>query len=149
MPSRRLPYIPGELQFITASTYRRTPRLASTTSRTVYYDGAYAPYGESYAESGTADHSFTGQRQHVAPSGQYPLYDFLAREYNPTWGRWMTPDPMGGDVLNPQSLNRYAYVNNNPASLTDPLGLCPGEWYCAENWATASTDVSGNPLYKF
>jgi RHS repeat-associated protein len=89
----------------------------------VYYDGAYAPYGESYAESGTTDHFFTGQEQDVAPSGEYPLYDFLAREYNPTWGRWISPDPMGGNVLNPQSLNRYAYVDNNPLSFTDPLGL--------------------------
>ncbi len=43
----------------------------------------------------------------------------------PRFGRWLSPDPMAGDVTNPQSLNRYAYVLNNPTSLTDPLGLCP------------------------
>jgi len=37
--------------------------------------------------------------------------------------RWLTPDPLGGDITNPQSLNRYAYVGNNPTTLTDPLGL--------------------------
>jgi hypothetical protein len=44
---------------------------------------------------------------------------------------WLTPDPMGGDMMNPQSLNRYGgvypersrRVTNNPATLTDPLGL--------------------------
>jgi len=45
------------------------------------------------------------------------------RLYKTILGRWMTPDPVGGDVTNPQSLNRYAYVTNNPASLNDPLGL--------------------------
>jgi len=35
----------------------------------------------------------------------------------------MTPDPLGGDITNPQSLNRYAYALNNPTTLTDPLGL--------------------------
>ena len=40
-------------------------------------------------------------------------------------GRWLSPDPLAGDVSNPQSLNRYAYVLNNPTSLIDPLGLTP------------------------
>jgi len=51
----------------------------------------------------------------------------LFRQYSSQFGRWMTPDPMGGDVTNPQSLNRYAYVLNNPTSLTDPLGLDAGD----------------------
>jgi uncharacterized protein RhaS with RHS repeats len=38
-------------------------------------------------------------------------------------GRWLTPDPLGGDVTNPQSLNRYAYALNNPTTFVDPLGL--------------------------
>ncbi|HET7212008.1 MAG TPA: RHS repeat-associated core domain-containing protein [Terriglobia bacterium] len=49
-------------------------------------------------------------------------------------GRWFTPDPLGGDITNPQSLNRYAYVLNNPATLTDPSGLGPCDafepWNC-------------------
>ena len=40
-------------------------------------------------------------------------------------GRWMTPDLLGGDITNPQSLNRYAYALNNPTTLTDPSGLGP------------------------
>jgi RHS repeat-associated protein len=45
------------------------------------------------------------------------------RMLNSGYGRWASPDPLAGDVTNPQSLNRYAYVMNNPATLTDPLGL--------------------------
>ncbi len=41
----------------------------------------------------------------------------------PRLGRWLTPDPLAGDITNPQSLNRYAYALNNPCSMTDPLGL--------------------------
>lgn len=32
-------------------------------------------------------------------------------------------DPAADDVYDPQSLNRYAYVRNNPANRTDPSGL--------------------------
>jgi len=37
--------------------------------------------------------------------------------------RWLSPDPLGGDVFDPQSLNRYAYTLNNPMRFIDPLGL--------------------------
>ena len=51
----------------------------------------------------------------------------LFRQYANAQGRWLSPDPMAGNVLNPQSLNRYAYVTNNPTTLTDPLGLQQGD----------------------
>lgn len=47
------------------------------------------------------------------------------RQYSSAQGRWTTPDPFLGsiDTSNPQSLNRYAYVTNDPVGLRDPLGL--------------------------
>ena len=44
------------------------------------------------------------------------------RQYNSAQGRWLSPDPASKsyDYGNPQSLNRYAYVLNNPLSMTDP-----------------------------
>src|SRR5208337_589722 len=98
-------------------------RLSSTPIQgQPYYDGAYAPYGESYAEWGTTDHQFTGQKEDTVGD----LYDFPFREYHSTQGRWLRPDPAGlaaVDPTNPQSLNRYSYVLNNPTGLVDPLGL--------------------------
>ena len=48
------------------------------------------------------------------------------RQYNPTQGRFMSPDPYGGsyDAGNPQSMNRYVYAMNNPLGNIDPSGLC-------------------------
>jgi hypothetical protein len=34
----------------------------------------------------------------------------------------MSPDSLNGTVSNPQTLNRYAYVGNDPANITDPSG---------------------------
>lgn len=50
----------------------------------------------------------------------------MFRKYDPSAGRWLSPDPSGWDAVNlsaPQSLNRYSYVLNNPTSLLDPTGL--------------------------
>jgi RHS repeat-associated protein len=46
----------------------------------------------------------------------------LHRQYYPSHGRWMSPDPVPGSPDNPQSWNRYAYVLNDPLDLVDPLG---------------------------
>jgi len=39
-------------------------------------------------------------------------------------------DPLLGDIGNPETLNRYAYVVNNPATLTDPTGFGPCYFDC-------------------
>jgi hypothetical protein len=35
----------------------------------------------------------------------------------------MSPDPLGGHLEDPQTLNKYAYVRNSPLTLTDPTGM--------------------------
>jgi len=42
------------------------------------------------------------------------LYDYRARYYHPALGRFISADPLVPEPGNPQALNRYAYVNNNP-----------------------------------
>ena len=47
------------------------------------------------------------------------------RKYGNTAGRWTSPDPYNGSmtIANPQSFNRYSYVQNDPINLIDPFGL--------------------------
>ena len=66
-------------------------RLATTWAHGVYSKEAYAPFGETYNEAGTPDRSFTGQDQDTA----YGVYDYLFRKYDPSAGRWLSPDPAG------------------------------------------------------
>jgi RHS repeat-associated protein len=122
-------YTASGLGYYRHSDWLGSSRLASTTSNGIYYDGAYAPYGEPYAEIGTPDRSFTGQNQDTVSDTSASLYDFMFREYRPTFSRWIAPDPAGiaaVDSANPQSWNRYAYVVNNPLVYVDPLGLATG-----------------------
>ena len=60
---------------------------------------------------------FTGQR-----FDQTGLYFYNARYYDATIGRFISPDSIVPDPLNPQSLNRYSYCLNNPLRYVDPSG---------------------------
>jgi hypothetical protein len=48
----------------------------------------------------------------------------MARQFSPQQGRWQSPDLFAGSYnwADPQSLNRYAYVNDRPMWATDPSG---------------------------
>ena len=45
-----------------------------------------------------------------------------ARDYDPRLGRWLSADTIVPNPANPQSLNRYSYVYNNPLKYIDPSG---------------------------
>jgi RHS repeat-associated protein len=82
----------------------------------------YYPYGgveNDYCPNVAQNYKFTGKERDTE-SG---LDNFGARYDASSMGRFMSPDPLGGHNEDPQTLNRYAYVRNNPLSLTDPTGL--------------------------
>jgi RHS repeat-associated protein len=67
----------------------------------------------------------------------------LFRLQSPGLGRWLSPDPLGGDNTNPQSLNRYAYVLNNPTTFVDSLGLLlPVQYTCFNQMGMCPGDAT-------
>ena len=64
------------------------------------------------------DKLFTGQRE----MADLDIYHYGARFYEPTLGRFLSPDTIIPSYANPQSLNRFSYVTNNPLRYTDPTG---------------------------
>jgi len=75
----------------------------------------------STAQQKSLSYRFTGQREEATIA----LYFYNARWYDPALGRFAQPDTLVPDPGNPQALNRYTYVNNNPLKYTDPSGHCP------------------------
>ena len=96
-------------------------RVVTDDSGNVCYDADYYPFqGErAYVTTCAPAYRFAGMK-FDQESGDYYT---LNRYYPPNLGRWLSPDPLAGDITNPQSLNRYAYALNNPTNLIDPLGL--------------------------
>jgi RHS repeat-associated protein len=116
-------YNASGLEYYRHPDWLGSSRFASTPSRTMYNDLAFAPFGEQYAQAGSTgvtDTSFAGNNEDTTTN----LYDAQAREYG-IQGRWPSPDPAGLKAVNPsdpQTWNRYAYVRNNPLLLTDVSG---------------------------
>ena len=94
-------------------------RLVTGVTQAVLDNMDYLPFGQQIAGASASTHKFTG-KERDSESG---LDNFGARYYASSLGRFMTPDPMGGHQEDPQTLNKYAYVRNNPTTLTDPTGL--------------------------
>ncbi|MEO6805332.1 MAG: RHS repeat-associated core domain-containing protein, partial [Edaphobacter sp.] len=87
------------------------------------------PYGDGLSCSGpgqdATEHHFTGKERDTESGNDY----FDARYYASSMGRFMSPDwsttpvPIPfADITNPQSLNLYAYVLNNPLTKLDSNG---------------------------
>ena len=95
-----------------------------TSNGNLLDDCDFLPYGEERcAASSSGNHYKFDGMERDAESG---LDHTLHRQYASNYGRWLSPDPGGVKVVNledPQTWNMYAYVRNNPTTLTDPTGL--------------------------
>jgi RHS repeat-associated protein len=110
--------------------FDKTGALA-TTSR---HD--YLPFGEElFASTGlrTTSQGYTAAGSNPVDKARQKFtlqerdnetgLDYMhARYFASAQGRFSSADSVAGSIGNPQSLNRYAYVNNNPLNFTDPTG---------------------------
>ncbi len=86
----------------------------------------YDPWGKQFLVNNSIL-TYTSPAQSKGYTGHEMVNDFEVihmggRTYNPTLGRFMQADPFIQAPGNLQSYNRYAYVQNNPMSYTDPSG---------------------------
>jgi RHS repeat-associated protein len=99
--------------------------VENATGSVCEQDIDYYPYGGvqyDYCHNAPQNYKFTG-KERDAESG---LDNFGARYYGSSLGRFMQTDPIwvkADRMLDPQRLNLYSYVRNNPLTLTDPSGM--------------------------
>ncbi|MFQ6146422.1 RHS repeat-associated core domain-containing protein [Streptomyces seoulensis] len=101
----------------------------------------YKPFGEERDQSGAWT---AGQRGYVggAQDDNTGLTNLGAREYDPTIGRFLSPDPLlvPGD---PQSWNAYDYADETPVTSSDPSGLCMAD-QCGVGYPIGGTGTGPN-----
>lgn len=101
-------------------------RQLTDASQTVVAGYTFEGFGNVVAQTGSATNPYKfAATAAYRDDGDATLLHVGLRYHDPEVGRFITADPILGDITRPQSLNRYVYVENNAVNLVDPLGLGP------------------------
>jgi RHS repeat-associated protein len=139
------------------TTYYDKDQIGSSTLITAgngwpVWQSTYLPYGEEYTPQiiDGEHYKFTGKERDTETG-----LDLMGvRYYSNAMGRFMTTDPLGGHPEDPQTLNKYSYVRNNPTTLTDPTGLdfylqCKGNTDTCQGGHSGTTTTDANGKSSF
>ena len=125
------------LYYIVPDHLGGTARVVDTAGNWID-DIRYNAFGATRSGGTTTptDKRFTGQTLDASTG----LYWYGSRAYDPVLGRFVQPDSVVPDYKNPQALNRYSYVLNNPLRYTDPTG---NMWETEDEGGGGSGDPDG------
>ena len=141
-----------------------TSRLITTNNGTVCYDADFDPFGGEHPYTNTCpqNYKFEGKERDTETGND----DFGARSYSSRFGRWLSADwssvpvPVPyANLTNPQTLNLYSMVSDDPESFADLDGHTSAQMYqlatpgAGSAWdpmgAGSMTDDSGLTLEEF
>ncbi len=143
-----------------AEDFLGTSRAITTSTGTLCYDADFYPYGGERVVTNTCaqNYKFEGKERDTETGND----DFGARYYNSRLGRWLSADwsaipaPVPyANLTNPQTLNLYAMVSDNPETFADLDGHFGSQGEAAvteqvdeelqqDSWTTHQTDLSAN-----
>ncbi|HEV7240637.1 MAG TPA: RHS repeat-associated core domain-containing protein [Thermoanaerobaculia bacterium] len=156
-------YYGGKLHFHT--DHLGSVRMVTTQARKRLSSHEFYPFGTEktpFIQEDTAHNQrpesmkFTGHERDFHGLLNVENTDYIdymhARYYDPNMGRFLSVDPVfPPDQTNPQSLNRYAYVENNPINASDPTGMIiiwgnprppgPGHISDAQRWFDTTQEI--------
>ncbi len=113
-------------------------RLVTDSSGNTYNQMGTFPFGDPWYTTINDKLYLTSYERDSESSNDYAQ----ARFFRWLIGRFLTLDPLPGSTGDPQSLNRYTYVENNPTNATDPSGQMRCEQACP-NWNGAGGGGGG------
>lgn len=145
--------VQGGTQYI-FSDHQGSPRLITNAQGSVIARHDYLPFGDDvlnsvgmrtpgqgYGGIEAARQKYAGMETNEATAMAHTLW----RQYDSLSGRWTAPDPYRGSISiqNPQSLNRYSYVDNDPINMVDPAGLMPKLPDASTSWSDVADGFWG------
>jgi RHS repeat-associated protein len=122
-----------------------TSRTIFTSAGVLCYDADFYPFGgeRAYTNTCAQNYTFEGKERDTETGND----DFGARYYSSSFGRWTSPDwsaipaPVPyANVTNPQTLNLYAMVSDNPETFAD----LDGHFVRACNGVCGEADYGGD-----
>jgi len=128
-------------------------RVVTNSSGAIQDDSDFYPYGGERVISSSSGNTYKfTSKERDSESG---LDNFGARYYSSQYGRFLTPDwaakatalpyAVFGD---PQSLNLYGYVRNDPVTMADADGHCPDpDNSCSEKKSNSARDMTVTGTY--
>ena len=130
------------------SDHLKTASVITDSAGNIKSESDYYPWGGElqFVNSDSNHYKFTGKERDSESGLDY----FGARYYSNGLGRFITPDSAAkatavpyAEFADPQSLNLYSYVRNNPLAKIDPDGHCPADDGCSG--VKVSVTVDGQP----
>ena len=95
-------------------------RMITSASGSKVGEQAHYPFGETwYSNNNTTKFHLTSYERDAESGNDYARHRFHVNRL----GRFSSADPIAGCSSNPQGLNRFSYVGNDPINRTDPMGL--------------------------
>ena len=118
--------------------------LGGILSSTDVISKSYTPFGEQIGEAGSG-FGYNGEYYNAATGMVY----LRARFYEPEMNRFSQKDVVRGSIIQPGSLNRYSYVQNDPVNFIDPSGQSlKSAWNSLKNAAQNAVTSVKNTVSK-
>ena len=140
--------VPGVTSFFHPDHLGTPETVSDATTGTLVDEMTYEPFGQRRklseldlpaSKPNARSFGFTGHE----PDDKFHLINMGGRIYDPATTRFLTPDPLVQSPLFSQSLNRHAYVYNNPINLVDRTGFQSGGTITGTGYGNAGTYGGG------